>query len=423
MIRNISIELKMILGAILFVLLLSGFERYEFTQNILSQFAESKKAKNTLLVNTISPIVGLNISLGLDDANHEYLDQIVRQNHDLTHFLLTDADNRVLYRYTKNVPPISHTAKDGVHSIHRPILDPVTQERIGEVTLRFDDHEYRQLLEKNHETGLRIYLITFFALLLFVAYIRQEFRFLKQLSRHVHNYDPRINNFSLQSTERKDEVGIIHNAIVSMVDRIRSHTVLLDDMNRSLAQKVEERTKELQDANVRLLELSTTDPLTLLPNRRYLEDHLHNIWELAKRQNVSVSIIMCDIDHFKRINDTYGHIIGDFVLKDIALLLKTVLKRNTDFIARFGGEEFIVILYDTGVDDAKNVCQSMQAAISSKKRFEYQGISLETVTLSFGIASVIPHTDSQYYDLINLADMALYRAKQEGRNRFVSIGN
>jgi diguanylate cyclase (GGDEF)-like protein len=206
-----------------------------------------------------------------------------------------------------------------------------------------------------------------------------------------------------------------------MVAKINGYAALLDDLNQSLSIKVEERTQELQEANLQLKELSLTDSLTHLSNRRSLAIHLQDIWELAKRNHSVVSIIMCDIDHFKQVNDKYGHIVGDMVLKDIANILKESLKRKSDFLARYGGEEFMIVLYEIDIKAAQELCASIQKNLENIDKFEYKEVKLNPITMSFGISSSVPDETSEYNDLIKLADTALYQAKESGRNRFVSI--
>jgi diguanylate cyclase (GGDEF)-like protein len=163
--------------------------------------------------------------------------------------------------------------------------------------------------------------------------------------------------------------------------------------------------------------------LTLLPNRRHLESHLHDIWELAKRNSVSVGIIMCDIDYFKKINDHHGHLAGDIVLKEVAHAIKLSLKRSSDFIARYGGEEFIIVLYDADVSAAEGLCVNIQNNIKTMNHEGCPNLQLDSITLSFGIGCGIPAEASQYNDLVDLADRALYKAKESGRNRFVTFVN
>ncbi|MDD2950229.1 MAG: GGDEF domain-containing protein [Sulfuricurvum sp.] len=419
--RGISIELKMIIGAILFAMFLVGYERFQFSENIVQQFLESKKSKNKLLIDTISPVIGLNISLGLNDANTEYLNQIVKQNSDLLNFDLIDSNGFTIFHFEKN--PLSESQKivDGIRYASQIIKDPVTGESVGTVHLYFDDHEYQAMMQKNREITLKIFGISFVMLMIFILFVKKEFKFLKKLSEHVLQYDPQINNFTLQKSDRTDEVGVIHNAIISMVDKINGYATLLDDLNHSLAIKVEERTQELQEANLQLKELSLTDSLTHLSNRRSLAIHLQEIWELAKRHRSIVSIIMCDIDHFKQVNDKYGHIVGDTVLKDIANILQVSLKRKSDFLARYGGEEFMIVLYEVDIHAAEELCISIQKNLKNIGKFEYKEVKLNPITMSFGISSTVPDEASEYNDLIKLADTALYQAKKSGRNRFISM--
>ncbi|DAB28731.1 MAG TPA: hypothetical protein CFH78_00965 [Sulfurimonas sp. UBA10385] len=201
-----------------------------------------------------------------------------------------------------------------------------------------------------------------------------------------------------------------------MVGKIATHTKILDEINLSLEDKIKKRTKELEEANKKLQALSVTDELTQLSNRRYFEEYFQKSWELAKRNNIEISIIMCDIDYFKRMNDTYGHLAGDFILENIAQILKKSLKRNTDFIARYGGEEFVIVMYDTNIDLAKELCIKIQNSIKNADSFIFQGIVLEAVTMSFGISSTIPNINKNSKELIENADLALYKAKKNGRD-------
>lgn len=419
LIRSISIEIKTITGIILFTILLVGLERYQLSQNIIEQFIESKKSKNRLLIDTITPIIGLNISLGLDNSNKEYLNYIARQNLDLEYIELLDCDNKLSYSYGEKNENKQHNEKFGINFCNKSIVDSITGETLGSVTLHFSDKDYQILLSKNRETTLKIFFITFILLTIFVFLIKKEFKHLKRLSENVLAYNPKLNNFTLTPSQRLDEVGVIHNAIISMVGKIATHTKVLDEINLSLEDKIKKRTKELEEANKKLQALSVTDELTQLSNRRYFEEYFQKSWELAKRHGFEISIIMCDIDHFKRVNDTYGHLAGDFILKNIAQLLKKSLKRNTDFIARYGGEEFVIVMYDSDIDLAKELCVKIQNSIKNADSFIFQGVELETVTMSFGINGTIPKIDDNSKDLIENADLALYKAKKNGRNCIV----
>ncbi|MFA5216104.1 diguanylate cyclase domain-containing protein [Sulfuricurvum sp.] len=407
----------MLIGVVLFTLFIVGLERYQLSENIVEQFIESEKSKNNLLINTISPIIALNISLGLGDANQDYLGQIAKQNSDLEFIELIDNKGSILYRYFKG----NTNDKSKKHPYSKNIIDPVTAEYFGKVTLYFDNHDYQMILQKNKEATIKIFVVTFFLLMIFIYGIKREFKYLKELSRNVLKYDPKQNNFTLTHSHRTDEVGVIHNAIISMVEKIHSYASLLDEVNQSLESKVQERTKELEEVNIKLNELSITDPLTKLSNRRHFDQSFKDIWNLAYRKQLEVVLIMCDIDYFKQVNDTYGHVCGDMILKEVGTILKKSLKRSTDFIARYGGEEFVIVLYDTNRDDAKELCLSIKQNLKSTNDLEFQGTKIKPVTMSFGISSKIPNENYYYEDLIKTADMALYKAKEDGRDCIVIL--
>lgn len=417
---NIRIEHKIIISIVLFTLFLVGLQRYEVSQHIAEQFIASKKDKNTLLLNTITPILGLNYSLGLNDANKEYLDQIVNQNNDIEWLTITATEGKILYRYYKKQTKESEEGCCEIDSSFKSITDPITGEIIATAYAHFDDHEYQMMLKNNQTTTLKIFGITLVLLALFVILLKREFRFLQELTRNVLQYDPKTNNFTLIKSTRNDEVGIIHNAIITMVEKIHSYADTLDRTNHMLELRVQERTKELAEANKKLSEETLTDPLTGLSNRRAFERHLKDISQIAQRNGVEISIVMCDVDYFKKINDTFGHSAGDDILRALSNIMKNTIKRSSDFIARYGGEEFVIVLYDTNMNDALQVCTSIQDNIKSLNGFELTWGKIGTITMSFGIASMIPSTESNYENLIVSADLALYRAKHEGRNRIVT---
>jgi len=419
MIRNASIEIKMIIGVILFTLFIVGLERYQLSENIMEQFIASKEAKERLLIETVAPILSLNFSLGLKEANKEYLDQIMKQNSDLDYVGLLDARQTMIYEHSKTSKEASSDDQYTKKIFNKDIIDSLTNEKLGQLRLHFLDNDYETMLARSQKITLQIFAITIAALSLFVLLIRREFKYLKRLSKSVLDYNPKNNNFTLSQSNRKDEVGVINNAIVSMVQKIDSHAKMLDELNLSLEQKVLKRTQQLEKANKKLQALSTTDQLTQVANRRYFQEHILSVWDLARREEVYLSVIMADIDFFKKINDNYGHIAGDMVLREIASTMKNSLKRTTDFIARYGGEEFIVILYDTDIQKAKVVCESLQSAIANMDHFEYHGVSIEKVSMSFGVCSTMPTIQNSHEELIKCSDDALYQAKEEGRDRIV----
>ena len=167
--------------------------------------------------------------------------------------------------------------------------------------------------------------------------------------------------------------------------------------------------------NVRLAALAQTDPLTQLLNRRALTERLVSELDRARRYGHSVVVLMLDIDHFKKINDTRGHLVGDGVLKDTAEILRTAV-RSADFIARYGGEEFVVVLPETSMEGAVTFAERLRERISGTP-FEGGPDGVLAVTLSIGVALFPAPRTTSVDDLLAAADTALYRAKTEGRDR------
>lgn len=163
--------------------------------------------------------------------------------------------------------------------------------------------------------------------------------------------------------------------------------------------------------------LSQVDGLTGLYNRRHFDERLDQAWKKASRLQQPNIIILCDIDHFKRVNDQHGHQAGDEFLKITANLIKSVFKRDTDIVARFGGEEFIVLLTDCTSQVAFDLSEDLRQRMEGIQ-MPYKEITI-SATLSIGIACLTPGSGESSDTLIARADEALYRAKGEGRNKTV----
>ncbi|MBE9202105.1 MULTISPECIES: diguanylate cyclase [unclassified Nodularia (in: cyanobacteria)] len=185
----------------------------------------------------------------------------------------------------------------------------------------------------------------------------------------------------------------------------------------AIAIQQSELYQQLQLANQQLENMAMVDQLTQIANRRSFDSKLNDVWQNLLREKGSVSLLLCDIDYFKQFNDTYGHAVGDDCLRLVAQALKQTVKRSTDLAARYGGEEFVVILSKTNTDGAIQVAQEIHAAIQQLNIPHVASAVKEYVTLSIGIATVIPTPDMVPLDLISAADQALYQAKAQGRNR------
>lgn len=185
----------------------------------------------------------------------------------------------------------------------------------------------------------------------------------------------------------------------------------LEQLRRELEARVDWRTAQLREANLQLAEAARTDSLTGLPNRRALLERFDAERRRAERSQAPISMVMADIDLFKRINDEHGHATGDRVLQEVAATLRGAL-RAQDAVARWGGEEFLFLLPETDLDGA------LTAAEAARTRIEETPVRLGTlalpVTLSFGVAQHAPQASVD--DTLAAADRALYRAKASGRN-------
>jgi diguanylate cyclase (GGDEF)-like protein len=198
-----------------------------------------------------------------------------------------------------------------------------------------------------------------------------------------------------------DEIRVQNRELLASIDEIRARKLELEKLNEELVEK----QKTIQ-------ELLRTDPLTGIGNRRWLEERLPVELERARRRGHALALVMTDIDHFKRVNDTFGHQVGDIVLAAVGATLGSGARRY-DIVARYGGEEFVLALPETDAVGALAACERLRAAIAAL-RFETSPV---TVTASFGIALWIP--DESLQDLIVRSDRALYEAKSAGRNRAV----
>lgn len=173
----------------------------------------------------------------------------------------------------------------------------------------------------------------------------------------------------------------------------------------------------LRQANRKLEKLATIDGLTQLANRRAFDDTLEKEWRRMRRNQQPLSVILSDIDFFKRFNDHYGHQAGDDCLKAVAQSIQGCLQRPADLAARYGGEEFVVILPNTPSAGAMHVAEIIRAAVEALQWPHAQSEVAAVVTLSLGGATIVPPLDGgKAGDIVKMADQALYESKEAGRN-------
>lgn len=199
------------------------------------------------------------------------------------------------------------------------------------------------------------------------------------------------------------------NVLVFYTNRkmLWTNTILAITQNKLLA-----RFRRL---NGKLKEASSTDHLTTLANRRLFNEHLSAEWARAKRAQHPIAMVIIDIDYFKEYNDHYGHLQGDECLKNVALVLKKAILRDTDLVARFGGDEMVIVLYNTDAQGAKQVVINVINALK-KMGISHEYSPYGQVTLSIGIAACVPMMHDSEERLLGFADQALYQVKEKGRN-------
>lgn len=199
--------------------------------------------------------------------------------------------------------------------------------------------------------------------------------------------------------KRIDEIGLLAGKFDSMLERLKNDT---------------HKREQLEEE---LLQISLTDALTGIANRRVFDELMEKEWRRCMRSGSPLSLALIDIDYFKLFNDNYGHQAGDDCLKNVANSLATSVRRASDFLARYGGDEFIIIMPETDINGARYVGENIRKTIEALKiSHQYSKIS-QFVTISVGVSSVVPNKNISTKDLIKKTDEALYKAKKLGCNQ------
>jgi len=249
-------------------------------------------------------------------------------------------------------------------------------------------------------------------------------------------------------SERQIVEEEIRQLNTALEQKVYERTIALSDMNAALEKEINEHqmankalrasrdalisseeqlkhysnqlavtNKDLLLLNEDLRRIALSDGLTGIANRRYFDDFLEREWQRAKREKSSLALVMVDIDFFKAYNDTYGHIAGDDCLKMIARLLEAMPKRGIDIVARYGGEELAIVLPATDEQGAKIVAEKVRAGVENLGIEHKKSSISKNVTVSVGVAVMVPEQDAMAPCLIAAADQALYLAKEQGRNQ------
>jgi diguanylate cyclase (GGDEF)-like protein len=212
---------------------------------------------------------------------------------------------------------------------------------------------------------------------------------------------------------RGDELGDLTQSFIAMNDAVKQKVTQIHEINATLEEKIDQRTRELRLANAELTKLASHDVLTGLPNRKLVSELLERALAAARRDKVHVGLMFIDLDEFKPVNDKYGHAVGDLLLIEAAKRIHGCI-RDSDTVSRIGGDEFIILLpVIDAVQDACGVAEKIRQALNLP--FEIKN-KLLNITSSIGIA-IYPEHGRDENTLLKNADDAMYDAKKNGRNR------
>ena len=223
------------------------------------------------------------------------------------------------------------------------------------------------------------------------------------------------------SVDRAFEVGATDYVTKPIHWPVLQQRVKRSIQSRKAVMAMQELTKKLEAANEQLQQLASFDGLTEVANRRRFNEYLNLEWKRLAEERLPLSLILCDIDCFKLYNDANGHQKGDECLKQVAHIIQQTITLPGALVARYGGEEFAIILPNTELTGAVKIAEIMNAEVKAEEIQHPASHVNQYVTLSLGVASVIPNVDREAEMLIGWADKALYRAKSEGRDRVISF--
>ncbi|WOD39064.1 PleD family two-component system response regulator [Nodosilinea sp. E11] len=295
--------------------------------------------------------------------------------------------------------------------------DPFTRHMLTRYLVR---EGYRVIEAANGEAALDLYWRDLPDLVLLDALMPVIDGF--EVCKRLHTMAPGSPAPVLMITGLEDEKSVDQAFEIGVADYITkpiNWAVLRQRVRRLIAQHRLEQ--QLREANYQLQQLTVIDSLTQVANRRRFDEYLLQEWGRALREHQPLSLVICDIDHFKHYNDHYGHQAGDRCLQVVAKTLSQSIHRIADLVTRYGGEEFAIVLPNTTLEGATQVSDRLVRSVQALALPHQMSPTSAVVTLSCGVASLIPMPDYLPSDLVFTADQALYQAKNRGRNQFRAI--
>ncbi|WP_413282714.1 diguanylate cyclase [Vibrio sp. MA40-2] len=336
--------------------------------------------------------------------------QLYKKSNDMTvRVNLSNHPNKILQA-------ASHTLKSGTHHLNteqgkylyyvRPIA--LKYEKTWLLGILIPQSHHQRILSEYTQTTLVITFILFIV----IAFIGSLIAWC--IGKPIHTLCSAVSQNNVKSIQEIKQPLSSVKEINTLGKGLNSMANTLSDVMHNLEQKVMERTSHLQDENQNLLEDSVTDELTSLYNRRGLKQTFQQTLEYTQQHNQRLTFVICDIDHFKNINDKYGHVVGDQALVLVANIFKKHIRNNYDIVARYGGEEFALIFIDT---DTNTVIKRLndirhELAITPIDDDQY-------ITISFGVVHITDTTNVSTDTLFKQADEKLYHAKNTGRDKIV----
>ncbi len=251
-----------------------------------------------------------------------------------------------------------------------------------------------------------------------------------EITRNIRGLDSETKNtYIIILTSKDDDKNIVHGLQAGADDyitkpfneRVLKARVQVGQRIHQLQMDLADNIRQLKKANKELEKMSLIDTLTGISNRRRFNEKMLSEWKRATRHQSEVSLLMIDIDNFKKYNDGLGHVAGDACLKIVANTIKNCVLRSGDMAARYGGEEFAVILPETDNPGAMTVANTIREAVENKKIEHPNNGNDDFVTISIGVCTFVPQRKQKLDELIQTADKAMYQAKTNGRNQVCNM--
>lgn len=422
-----QIAIRMSLLAVMAVLLLT----YQYTIREWEYSQREMISQSELLLSTISltlrdPLYNLEIDELKDLAGK------IGENPQITMFIVYDKMGRILVNSEKPELEFSQEVDElGYNLVTTPTDEQyiawqsnqlvtgrgirVGNQTIGAIAIGFSTQRHDQKVKDLTLQGLALALIVIFLGGLFTFGTARKITSPLSELANVAN-EMKAGNLSIRANQPKvdDEIGQLSTAFNQMAASIQQRQLELREFADGLERTVNERTAELQEQAKILEEMAITDPLTQAYNRRQFFKLAKIEMERAQNTGVQLSVIVIDADHYKRVNDTFGHQIGDLVLIKLVEICHGAI-RKTDVFARYGGEEFVILMPETDSETARLIAERIRERVENT-RLPVNGQVVQ-ITISLGISTFNNIQELSFDSLLTQADRALYKSKRTGRNR------